>query len=218
MAKLNFNPQSAEKREERGAMPAGEYLFSITESDVKPGKTPGSQVLHLTYSCLAEGHKGRKMWDYLTIVHPKSDTQRIAQSALREICEAAGLGNQVLDDTAKLHNIPLLVRIKVEKDDGGAYGDKNRPVGWKPASAAQNGAQGGFKPPVAGQGAATPFKAPVASPVAAPAPVQQQLDQPAGDPRPEPEPEQAAAPAPAAVETVAAQPASRPAPPWMKRG
>lgn len=212
MAKLAFNPQTAEKREERGPMPAGEYLFSITESEIKAGKKPGVQILGLTYTCLADGYKGRKVWQYLNIVHPTSaEAQRIAQGELREICEAAGLGNQMLDDTVKLHNIPMLVRIKVEKEDG--YDDKNRPTSWKPAGAATGAAPGGFKPPVAGQGAAGGFKAPVATP----APAQQQL-------APAPEPEAAAAPAAEPAQQEAAAPVEPPAaapagkqPPWMKR-
>lgn len=149
MAKLNFNPQSADKREERGPMPAGEYLFSITESDVKPGARPGSQLLKLTYTCLSDGYKGRRMWQNLNLVHPNADAQRIAQSELREICEAVGLGNQVVDDSARLHGVPMWVRIRVEKDDTGRYDDANRPTGWKPANGVGTvPAAGGFKPPV----------------------------------------------------------------------
>lgn len=221
MAKLNFNPQSADKREERGAMPAGEYMFSITESELKAGRKPGSQVLGLTYTCLQDGFKGRKMWQYLNIVNPSADAQRIAQSELREICEAAGLGNQVLDDSVKLHNVPMLVKIKIEKDDIGQYDDKNKPVAWKPASAAQGAAPGGFRPPVATPASPASFKASVATPAPAAgpsqpaqAPAQQSLADTAADSTTG----TTTSPSePPAAQPAAEQPAGRPTPPWMKR-
>lgn len=125
MAKLNFDPGAADRREAPGPMPAGEYLFAITGSDIRPGARPGSQVLKLTYACLAEGYEGRPMWQHLNLVHPNAEAQRLAHGELREICEAQGRGHQVLDDSARLHGTPMLVRIEVERDG------TNRPTGWR---------------------------------------------------------------------------------------
>lgn len=232
MAKIGFNPQAAEKR---GCLPAGEYLAVISASDVVAGKKAGSQMLKLTYTCVGEGVKGRLFWQNLNIVNPSAEAQKIAQSELREICEAVGLGAAMVDDSAMLHNKPMLVRIKIEKAEG--YDDKNVPTSWKPPGATAGMAAGGFKPPVAGAAAPAAFKPPVraAAPAPAPfvppaqAPAQQSLEaapSAAGptttgttqSPSNEPAEQAPEVEVPAPTAEPAAAPAARATPPWMRKG
>lgn len=228
MAKLGFNPQSAEKREDRGCMPAGDYLAIISASDVVAGKHPGSQILKLTYSCVGEGFKGRQFWQNLNITNESVKAQEIAQSELREICEAVGLGGTFVDDSAMLHNKPMMVRLKIEIDKGKVYPPKNSPESWKPAGSSPAAAAGGFKAPVTAAAAAPAFKPPVAQAAAAPA----YFAQLAAAPAPQQELEQESQPSETSTTTspsdaaeadpevaVGAVPAqaARPTPPWMKR-
>ena len=216
MAKIGFNPQSAEKREERGCLPAGEYLAIISASDVTPGKKPGAQMLKLTYACVGEGFKGRLFWQNLNIVNPSAEAQKIAQSELREICEAVGLGGAMVDDSAMLHNKPMLVRIKIEKSEG--YDDKNVPTSWKPPGATAGMAAGGFKPPVAGSTAPAAFKPPVARAAPAAAPAVQAPKPQVAQTQADIAAEQVAEAQVEATEASAAPAAARATPPWMRKG
>ncbi len=161
MARISFNSSNAPKRD-HSVMPVAEYLFSITSSDVKASaKTPGAQHIALEFTCLDEGFKGRKMFTYINIEHPKPDVKRIAEAEFRELVEACGKGGQMITDTSVLHGIPILIKTKIVKDKDGVYEDKAAPVWYKPGNTPRSAAAAptaGFKPPVA---AASGFKPPV---------------------------------------------------------
>jgi hypothetical protein len=228
MAKIGFNSGAAAKRE-FGCMPAGEYLFMIVDSELKNStRTQGAAMLALKMQCLDEGFKGRLMFVNLNIQHPKPDVQRIAESELREICEAVGKGGQMVEDSTVLHNTPMLVKIRVKKDPNGQYEDSNQPSWYKPASTPRSaaGAPGGFRAPVAGAtapgAAAGGFRAPVAqaagaasAPFAPPAQAQAQAgQQPASQ---DSTTSMTASPSDQPVAQPAQQQAAGSPPAWMRR-
>jgi hypothetical protein len=114
MATLNgFDANQVEPTTSFDPLPAGKYLAAITESVLKPIKTADGNYLELTFEVVEGEFRGRKVWDRLCVNHPNPMTVKIARGNLSAICRAVGVMQP--KDSAELHNIPLLVSVKVKK-------------------------------------------------------------------------------------------------------
>ena len=134
MADLNgFNANEVEPTASFEAIPAGKYLASITDSEMKPTKNGNGSYLQLTFTILEGEHKGRIVWARLNLVNPNQTAVKIAQSELSAVCRAVGV--MTPKDSCELHNIPLLITVKVKKrEDTGELA--NEVKGYEPKSAA----------------------------------------------------------------------------------
>jgi len=134
MADLNgFNAHDVEPTASFEAIPAGKYLAAITESEMKPTKNGSGSYLQLTFTILEGEHKGRVVWARLNLVNPNQTAVKIAQSELSAVCRAVGV--MTPKDSCELHNIPLLVTVKIKKrQDSGELA--NEVKGFEPKSAA----------------------------------------------------------------------------------
>lgn len=114
MATLNgFNANDVEPNTPFDPLPAGKYLAAITASQMKPTKNGDGSYLELEFTVLDGEHKDRKVWDRLCINHPNAMTVKIARGNLSAICRAVGVMQP--RDSVELHNIPLLITVKVKK-------------------------------------------------------------------------------------------------------
>ena len=92
--------------------------------------------------------KGRKVFAWITFEHRTSpDAQRIGREQLSAICRAVGVTQ--LNDTAQLHNLPMLITVAIDKSDPTrnvikSYKPKKSaaaaPAQQQPAAAAAGGA------------------------------------------------------------------------------
>jgi hypothetical protein len=191
MARYSFNAANVAPQESIAPIPAGVYLAHITDSDVAQTKS-GGEMIKLTFQVLQGPFANRKVFANINTRNPNADAERIGQSQLSALCHAVGVIN--LQDTAQLHQRPVMIRVTIRKDDTGQYGDRNEVRGYEAAQgvampaqagfpAAQQFPQQGFPPaapaaafqapspaaPVAPAGAAAPFPAPAMQQPAAPA-------------------------------------------------
>jgi len=114
MANLNnFNANEVEPTTPFDPIPAGKYLAIITASEMKTTKRGDGSYLQLEFTVLEGECKGRKVWDRLCINHPNDLTQKIARGNLSAICRAIGVMQP--GDSVELHNIPLLITVKLKK-------------------------------------------------------------------------------------------------------
>ncbi len=114
MADLNgFNANEVEPSASFEAIPAGKYLAMITDSEMKPTKNGSGSYLQLTFTILEGEYKGRVVWARLNLANPNQTAVKIAQSELSAVCRAAGV--MTPKDSCELHNIPLLITVKVKK-------------------------------------------------------------------------------------------------------
>ncbi len=114
MANLNgFNANDVEPTTAFDPLPAGKYLAAITASEMKPTKAGDGSYLELELTVLEGEHKDRKLWDRLCLNHPNAQAVQIARGTLSAICRAAGVMQPT--DSVELHNIPLVVTVKVKK-------------------------------------------------------------------------------------------------------
>jgi len=119
MAHLNgFNAHEVEPNVGFDPIPAGKYLAIITNSEMKPTKAGTGEYLELEFEVIEGSHKGRKLWDRLTLKHPNSLTVQIAKGTLSSICRAVGVMKP--NDSVELHNLPLEVSVGCKKrEDNG---------------------------------------------------------------------------------------------------
>lgn len=129
MSDLGFTFNAADVEPSRPAgdpFPNGKYVMAIVESETVPTKAGDGTRLNLTFEILEGDYKGRKMWEGLNIKNPNPTAQKIAMADLSAICHATGVLQ--LTSAAQLHNIPLVVSVKIKQEDGtDANGEKYPP-------------------------------------------------------------------------------------------
>ena len=114
MANLHgFDASTVDPNTSFDPIPAGKYLAAITESEMKPTKTGSGSYLQLTFTVLEGEHKGRVLWARLNLNNPNTTAVKIAQGELSAICRAVGVLQP--RDSIELHNLPLLISIKLKK-------------------------------------------------------------------------------------------------------
>ncbi len=108
-----FNANAVEPSESFDPIPPGEYLCVITSSEDKPTKAGTGSFLELELEVIDGPSKGRKLWDRLNLDNPNELAVKIARATLSAICRAVGVMEP--KDSCELHDIPLLVKVRVEK-------------------------------------------------------------------------------------------------------
>ena len=114
MAMLNFNATSVAPATAFEAIPAGNYAVIITESAMKTTKRGDGEYLQLTLQIIDGEHSGRKLFDRLNLNNPNATAVDIAQRTQSAICHAVGVMQP--QDSAELHDIPMQVKVGVEKN------------------------------------------------------------------------------------------------------
>ena len=116
MANLNgFNAAQVEPSQDFEPIPAGKYLAVITETEMKPTKNGSGQYLQLAFQILDGPFKGRFVWARLNLNNSNPTTVQIARQELSAICRAVGV--MTPGDSVELHNIPLVITVKLKKRD-----------------------------------------------------------------------------------------------------
>ena len=171
MASLNgFDASQVPEQQEFSALPEGQYVVIATASEMKPTKNGQGQFLQFTFEVLDGPQKGRKVWARLNLVNQNQTAVDIAQRELGAICRAVGIIKP--NDSAELHNRPLLITVAVEIDERKREGNvikKYEAVNAGGAAPVGNAAPAGAAPwGAAQQQAAQPVAA--AAPAASAAP------------------------------------------------
>lgn len=133
MAFLNFDANTVEPRTEYTALPAGEYEVVITDSEMKSTKANTGKYLEIRAEVIAGEFKGRKLFTRLNLENPNPTAVEIARRELSSICHAVGVLHPT--DSAELHNLPLIARVRQTRREDGAT--SNDITAWltKPRSA-----------------------------------------------------------------------------------
>ena len=114
MANLNgFNAANVDPATDFEPIPAGKYLAIISNSEMKPTKSGSGTYLELTFQVIDGQYKNRLLWSRLTLSNPNTQAVQIAQGELSSICRAVGVMQP--KDSIELHNLPLVVTVKVKK-------------------------------------------------------------------------------------------------------
>lgn len=148
-----FDAEQHEPRQAMDVIPDGDYAVIIEASDWKQTKKQDGAYLEMTLQVIDGPMKGRKLWDRLNLSNPNAQAVEIAQQTLSAICHAVGV--MKVSDSAQLHNLPLLAKVKVKQ---GARGPMNEIKGYKKLSG--GGVVGTVAPAPAASAPAAPAVAP----------------------------------------------------------
>ena len=114
MANLNgFNANNVEAVNDFEPIPAAKYVAVITNSEFKPAKNGNGNYLELTFQVIEGEYKNRLLWARLSLEHQNELTSKIAKGQLAAICKAVGVPTP--KDSAELHNLPLVINVKLKK-------------------------------------------------------------------------------------------------------
>lgn len=123
-----FNAEDVPPQDNFDPIPAGWYPVVITDSEMKPTKAGTGEYLQLELTVLEGDHSGRKLWDRLNLDNPNQTAVDIAQRTLSAICHA--VGNLTPNDSAELHDIPLMAKVSVKPAADG-FDPRNEVKGYK---------------------------------------------------------------------------------------
>jgi hypothetical protein len=127
MASFAFDSTTVEPQSSiREVIPAGNYTAMITETEIKDTKSGTGQYIRCTYQILDGEYKNRKIWSNFNIRNSNPQAEQIGKAQLASAVQAMGLTR--ISDTAELHNKPLVIKVKVRKQDG--YEDTNDVAGF----------------------------------------------------------------------------------------
>lgn len=112
MAKLQFNAAGKDTGGDYEPLPIGDYNGMVIETEIKENKKGTGSFIKVTTQILDEEYQGRRVYDYINVVHTNEKVQQIAERQLAELCNAVGVLE--LEDTQELHEIPLVVRLAIE--------------------------------------------------------------------------------------------------------
>jgi hypothetical protein len=134
MANLNgFNAHEVEPSSTFDPLPAGKYLAAVTGTEMKATKDGKGSFLNIELTVVEGQYKDRKVWDRLCLNHSNSQTVKIAQGNLSALCRAVGV--MTPRDSVELHNIPLVVTVKLKKrEDTGELTNEVRGYARKEAA------------------------------------------------------------------------------------
>jgi hypothetical protein len=144
MADLSgFDASQVPEQTEFSALPEGQYVVMATASEMKPTKRGDGAYLQITFEVIDGAQKGRKLWARLNLKNANQTAMDIAQRELAAICRAVNVIKP--NDSAELHNKPLLITVGVEIDD------RNRENNVIKKYESASGASTGFAPAAVAQ-------------------------------------------------------------------
>jgi hypothetical protein len=153
MVQLNFDASQVSPDMGREALPAGWYNAVMDESEMKATRDGLGAYLNCRFNVVDGQFAGRKVYALLNLKNANAQAMEIAFKELSAIAHAVGVLH--IADSSQLHNRPLKIKVKVDKDKSGEYEDSNRITMYKninevvdqPKGAAAPAASGFVPPP-----------------------------------------------------------------------
>lgn len=158
MTTLNLDMTHVKPAEGFDTIPAGWYKAIIDESERRPTKDGQGERLNLRFQVIEGQYAGRKVFTGLNIRNANEKAQEMGMGQLSAVAHAVGILQ--ISDSQQLHNLPMFIKVKIQKDKEGQYEDRNEITAWKhlsdpvaiAAASATIPQAGGFPPPGAAPG------------------------------------------------------------------
>ena len=127
-----FVPEEAEDMQFT-VLKSGWYPAELVKSTLKDTRNKDGKYLEFQFKIIEDANdeksEGRFVFANLNIVNKNETAVKIAHSDLKAICEAVGFEGD-LEDTVDLHNIPLMINVKM-KPETPDWPAKNEIKGYK---------------------------------------------------------------------------------------
>lgn len=98
------------------AIPAGKYLALISGSEVKVNKKQNGTIAVFKFQIIDGPHKNRIVYLNINLTNPNQDAVNIGKGDLKQIAKATGKPR--FSNTEVVHNIPLVIELKVVEYKG----------------------------------------------------------------------------------------------------
>jgi hypothetical protein len=128
MSLLNFDARQVQPDMGYDVLPPDWYPVVMDESELKPTQNGDGMVLNVRFNVIAGQYVNRKIFGRINLSNPNPQAQEIGQKQLSAIAHCVGV--LVVQDSQQLHNIPLLVKVKIRKADG-QYEDNNEIIAYR---------------------------------------------------------------------------------------
>lgn len=173
-----FDPNSVEPAGDMSALPSGEYVAMIIDSEVKQTKDGMGRYLALTLQVIEGPFENRHIWHNLNLWSQNETASRISQQQLSAICAAVGYTSAVRDSEV-LHNKAMVIKVNyVPANVQKGYNEKNEVKSFKRLEGVQQQTafqQPGYTAPI--QPARPPVQPAGGPPIQQPPVYQQQAPQ-----------------------------------------
>ena len=109
---FSFDPTTVPDRPSNDILPIDTYIAQVTDSAFKPTKNGKGRFVALTLTIIDGKYAGRKMFDNLNIVNENKQAMDIANSTLKELMAAVGVGGRMAKERMfEMHNIPIRLKV-----------------------------------------------------------------------------------------------------------
>lgn len=130
----NFNADE-HKNKKFDPIPKGDYSVIAIGSQMKDNKKKTGTYMEMQFQVLDGQYQNRRFFKRFNWTTTKTDDGakkgvQIGKGQFSELCRAVGIITP--KDSAELHNIPVIARIKIEKGNDEFPDDKNEIYGFKP--------------------------------------------------------------------------------------
>lgn len=130
MVTFSFNATNIEPAGEFALIKDGYYPAIIISSELKENKEKRSIYLRLQLQITRGTYKGRQLFANITIQNQNEIAVQMGNGQMSAICHAISVIS--FNDTAKLHNKELVIKVGSEKKEG--YNEINRVKAYFPIS------------------------------------------------------------------------------------
>ena len=110
------------------ALPAGNYLATVYEAEVKDTKAGTGTYIKVQFKVVEGEHENRRFFTNYNITNPNDEAQRIGRGQLKNMMACAGVTDFKLEDVNTLVGLVSVVKLAVKNDD---YGEGNEVRGYE---------------------------------------------------------------------------------------
>lgn len=111
-------------------IPPGLYLVEVEKTEKAKSKK-GDRMLKLQLNILEGEYEGRKLFDQIMLTHAESPKAALIGLQRLKMLKVA-VGNPTTTVEHDLWMVPIIAKVKIQKDKTGEYGDKNQVTAYKP--------------------------------------------------------------------------------------
>lgn len=110
------------------ALPAGNYLASVFEAEVKETKAGTGTLIKIQFKVVDGNYENRRFFANYNITNPNDEAQRIGRGQLKNMMSCAGCTDFKLEDVRTLVGLVVVVKLAFKTDN---YGDGNEVRGYE---------------------------------------------------------------------------------------
>src|SRR5215831_1514656 len=119
-----FDPSTHKGTDDLKPIPPGWYQAQMVENSVEHAKNGNGTYLLAVFEILSSEHKGRRVYQNVTLQNLNQQAVEIGQRLLKDIYDSVGVTGPTRDIRVMLFK-PVMARIGIKVDKDGIYPDRN---------------------------------------------------------------------------------------------